>query len=78
VVSPDEIISDTENAETITIYDNEDKVSAIYNGYSKRIAITIMGSIGIEFKNTDISLQIDALTAQVQTQETAIADFHFQ
>ena len=72
--SVNEIISDTKNAETITIYDNEDKVSAIYNGYSKRIAITIMGSIGIEFENTDIQAQIDALTAQVQTQETAIAD----
>lgn len=70
----DEIIADTENSENIIVMNNDGEVVGVYTGFTTRTAITIMDNIQVEFENTDIQAQIAALTAQVQTQETAIAD----
>lgn len=71
----DFIVTDTLNTDEITVYDDEDKVSGIYTGYTKRIALYVLDgneSISVEFENADIQAQIDALTASITAQKTEI------
>lgn len=71
----DSIVEDTLNTDEITVYDDEDEVSGIYTGYTKRIALYVLDgneSISVEFENSDIQAQIDALTASITAQKTEI------
>lgn len=69
----DSIINDTVDADEIVIIEN-DEIIGVYNGYTKRIAISIYqdDTISVELDNTDIQAQIDTLTESFLTQQTSI------
>ena len=69
----DAIIADTVNCNEITVKEDS-AVIAVYNGYTKRIAISIHEDdlISIELANTDIEEQINILQAKQNTQANAI------
>ena len=61
----DSIIADTVSPEEITVYDDEETVVGIYTGFTKRIAITIIDNINLEFENTNIEAQLNNLATSV-------------
>lgn len=66
----DSIVTDTLNNDEITVYNDEDEVSGIYTGYTKRIALYVLDgneSVSVEFENENIQSQIDALVESVST-----------
>jgi len=77
------VSADVNGCENIVIKE-DDEVTAQYNGFSSLVGVQIFSDypvndgtdkvICIDIVNTNIQSQIDALTSQVQTQETAIAD----
>ena len=71
----DSIVEDTLDTDEITVYNDEDEVSGVYTGYTKRIALYVLDgneSISVEFENSAIQAQIDALTASITAQKTEI------
>lgn len=71
----DSIISDTVDAEEIIIVDGEETIG-IFTGYTHRVAICIYSddTVSVELENTEVKDQIANLEAQVQAQESAIAE----
>lgn len=77
------VSADVNGCENIVIKE-DGEVTAQYNGFSSLVGIQIFSDypvndgtdkvICIDIVNANIQSQIAALTAQVQTQETAIAD----
>lgn len=62
----DSIVTDTENANTITIIE-DGETKGVYTGYTDRIAISIYNddNISVELKNADLESQIAALENSV-------------
>lgn len=63
----DDVIADTVDVEEITVYNDDNEVTAIYTGYTKRIAICIYpnDNVSVELENTDITGAINTLTQQM-------------
>lgn len=64
----DDLINNTTEVETITILTDEDEIIGVYNGYTKRTVITIYDnedSASVEFLNTDLEAQINAMTNSI-------------
>lgn len=74
----DSIIEDTVNAEEITVYDDQDEVQAIYTGYTKRIAISIIEDISIELQNVNFEKQLQDLNDAVSSQQSSIDTLNSQ
>lgn len=73
----DAIAEDTLTPDDIILYNDEDEVSGVYTGFTKRVALYVLegnNSVSVEFENDYIQSRIDALTSQLNNQETAIAD----
>lgn len=73
----DSIVTDTLDIDEITVYNDEDEVSGIYTGYTKRIALYVLDgneSISVEFENADIMAQIDALTQQTASLDAGVSE----
>lgn len=64
-VSIDDLLEDSSNSSTITVYDDEDNVAGIYTGYTDRVAVSIGEHIGLEFENTNIEAAIIDLQEQL-------------
>lgn len=72
----DDIIADTLNAETITVYD-EDEVKGIYTGYTTRIALYVLDnndSVSLELLNTDVEARIEELTGTVSSLDAGVTE----
>ena len=63
----DSILADTKEVTEIKVFDDDNNVTAVYTGYSQRIAVAVYGddNVSIELLNTDISRQIDSLSSNV-------------
>lgn len=73
----DDIIADTLNAETITVYDDEDEVKGIYTGYTTRIALYVLDnndSVSLELLNTDVEARIEELTGTVSSLDAGVTE----
>lgn len=73
----DNIITDTLDAETITVYGLDDEVTGIYTGFTTRIALYVLSGneqVSLELLNTDIESKINALTQSVSSLDAGVTE----
>jgi hypothetical protein len=63
----------------IKIYDEEQSLLGVYNGYTERVAISLYqvdghDVVSIELENSDVASKVDELSANAEVQAAAITD----
>ena len=77
--SVDQIAASTTSVTEIKVYDEEQSLLGVYNGYTERVAISLYqvdghDVVSIELENGDVSSKVSELVEAVDTQAVAIDD----
>lgn len=77
--SVEQIAANTVGVAEIKVYDEEQSLLGVYNGYTERVAISLYqvdghDVVSIELENSDVSSKVAELVDAVDTQAVAIDD----
>lgn len=77
--SVEQIAANTVGVSEIKVYDEEQSLLGVYNGYTERVAISLYqvdghDVVSIELENSDVASKVDELSANAEVQAAAITD----
>ena len=77
--SGEQIAANTVGVSEIKVYDEEQSLLGVYNGYTERVAISLYqvdehDVVSIELENSDVASKVDELSANAEVQAAAITD----
>ncbi len=77
--SVEQIAANTVGVAEIKVYDEEQSLLGVYNGYTERVAISLYqvnghDVVSVELENSDVASKVEELSVNAEAQAAAITD----